>query len=153
MGLNRDVVEQYFTGTASRIEGVGLDAIAREAARPAPRRPSAARAAARWISISAASTISASTAKTTSGTPPRSPQLQHAVVQNDPAAYAEYARAVNEQGRELCTLRGLFEFAPGEPRAAGRGRAGQPRSSSGSTPGPCRTARSARRPTRRWPWP
>ena len=31
IGLNRSLVEKYFTGTASRIEGVGLDVLAREA--------------------------------------------------------------------------------------------------------------------------
>ena len=78
-------------------------------------------------------------------------RLQHAVVQNDPRAYEEYARAINQQGHDLCTLRGLFELLPGdavpldevEPAA---------RSSSDSTPAPCRTARSAKRPTRPWRW-
>ncbi len=41
-------------------------------------------------------------------------RLQHAVVNNDPAAYAEYAKAVNEQTRKLYTLRGLFEFTDGQ---------------------------------------
>ena len=31
IGLNRALVEQYFTGTASRIEGIGLDVLAKEA--------------------------------------------------------------------------------------------------------------------------
>src|SRR5207237_2141914 len=31
IGLNRSLVEKYFTGTASRIEGVGLEVLAREA--------------------------------------------------------------------------------------------------------------------------
>src|ERR1017187_5466820 len=31
IGLNREVIDRYFTGTASRIAGVGLDVIAREA--------------------------------------------------------------------------------------------------------------------------
>jgi len=34
---------------------------------------------------------------------------------NDSQAYADYARAVNDQSTKLCTLRGLFEFVPGEP--------------------------------------
>ena len=29
--------------------------------------------------------------------------------------YAEYAAAINDQSRDLMTLRGLFEFAPAEP--------------------------------------
>ena len=31
IGLNKSLVEKYFTGTPSRIEGVGLDVLAREA--------------------------------------------------------------------------------------------------------------------------
>jgi glutamate synthase domain-containing protein 2 len=31
IGLNKDLIDRYFTGTASRIEGVGLDVLAREA--------------------------------------------------------------------------------------------------------------------------
>src|SRR6201746_1912798 len=31
IGLNKKLVDEYFTGTASRIEGVGLDVLAREA--------------------------------------------------------------------------------------------------------------------------
>ena len=42
IGLNKTVVEKYFTGTASRIEGVGLDVLAREAMLQAsPRVPAA----------------------------------------------------------------------------------------------------------------
>src|SRR3972149_3247206 len=44
-------------------------------------------------------------------------KLQHAVMKNDPKIYAEYAKLINEQSRELLTLRGLFEFVPGEPVA------------------------------------
>ncbi len=31
IGLNQKLIDKYFTGTASRIEGVGLDVLAREA--------------------------------------------------------------------------------------------------------------------------
>ena len=31
IGLNRVIVDKYFTGTVSRIEGVGLDVLVREA--------------------------------------------------------------------------------------------------------------------------
>ena len=71
VGLSRELIDQYFTGTPSRISGCDLRVIAREAMErhragfepPAP---------ARWNSISAASTISGSTAKSTCGTPRRS---------------------------------------------------------------------------------
>ena len=42
-------------------------------------------------------------------------RLQHAVVQNDPQVYEQYAQAINQQGRDLCTLRGLFELSGGPP--------------------------------------
>ncbi len=42
-------------------------------------------------------------------------KLQQAVIQNDAKIYAEYAQAVNDQTRNLLTLRGLFEFTPGQP--------------------------------------
>ena len=41
IGLNKQLVDKYFTGTASRIEGVGLDVLAREAHAEAPATPSA----------------------------------------------------------------------------------------------------------------
>ena len=42
-------------------------------------------------------------------------KLQHAVRFNDAKAYAEYAKAVNDQSKNLYTLRGLFEFNAGQP--------------------------------------
>ncbi|MFZ2148223.1 MAG: glutamate synthase-related protein [Sedimentisphaerales bacterium] len=42
-------------------------------------------------------------------------RLQHAVQNGDEQAYADYARAVNDQSQKLCTLRGLFEFVSGQP--------------------------------------
>ncbi len=39
IGLNKALVDQYFTGTASRIEGVGLDVLAREAQAEARSSP------------------------------------------------------------------------------------------------------------------
>ena len=35
IGLNREVIDRYFTWTPSRVEGVGLDAIHAEALAPA----------------------------------------------------------------------------------------------------------------------
>jgi len=42
-------------------------------------------------------------------------RLQHAVQNGNEQAYADYARAVNDQSQKLCTLRGRFEFVPGQP--------------------------------------
>jgi len=114
VGLNRAVIDKYFAGTASRIEGCGLDAIAREAlARhragfqpPAPGSLELEFGGEYHYRLDGEKHL---------WNPNTIVRLQHAVVQNDPKIYAEYARAINDQTRELMTLRGLFEFAPGEP--------------------------------------
>jgi glutamate synthase domain-containing protein 2/glutamate synthase domain-containing protein 1/glutamate synthase domain-containing protein 3 len=114
VGLDRSVIDAYFERTASRIEGADLEVIAREALarhRSAfgPQPPGASEIdyggeyhlrldgeRHLWNQRTVAS-------------------LQHAVRANDPQAYAEYARLVDDQARALCTLRGLFELVPGEP--------------------------------------
>ncbi len=109
IGLSRQVVDRYFTGTASRIEGVGLDVIAEEARRKhefafqplgeadAELQPGGEyqyRAKGEYHLINP-QTIS---------------KLQHAVRQENAAGYREYAALINDQSRRLCTLRGLMEF-------------------------------------------
>jgi len=113
VGLNREFVDEYFAGTSSRIGGIGLEEIAQEAI---SRHKSAFQQHPAGVlgldfggeyhfrrggeqHLWNSTTVS---------------RLQHAVVNNDPAAYAEYAGAVNEQTRKLYTLRGLFEFTDGE---------------------------------------
>ncbi len=114
VGLSRDVVDRYFAGTASRIEGADLDVIAREAlarhrAAFGPRRPGSLEldhGGEYHYRLDGENHLWNPTTVTC---------LQHAVIRNDPQKYAEFAKAVNDQSRELCTLRGLFELVPGEP--------------------------------------
>ena len=113
IGLNRAFVDEYFTGTSSRIGGIGLDEVAIEAI-------------ARHKSAFEQRPIGAldldfggeyhyrKMGERHLWNPTTVARLQHAVKNDDPAAYADYARAVNDQSRELCTLRGLFEFVPGQ---------------------------------------
>ncbi|HUT88119.1 MAG TPA: glutamate synthase large subunit [Thermoguttaceae bacterium] len=114
VGLNREVVDAYFAGTPSRIEGIGPDVIAGEAlarhrAAYGPRE-----------SGSLELDFEGEYHHRHDGekhlwNPDTITRLQHAVIQNDPDVYAEYARAINDQSRGLYTLRGLLEFVPGEP--------------------------------------
>jgi len=113
IGLNRDVIDRYFTGTSSRIGGVGLDVIAREVLarhRSAyqPREPGSLELGfdgEYHYRIDGENHLWNPQTVTT---------LQHAVMNDDPNLYAEYAQAVNDQSRKLCTLRGLFQFVPGK---------------------------------------
>ncbi len=114
IGLNREVIDSYFKGTASRVEGVGLEVIALEAlARHEqgfePRPASALELAfggEYYHRVDGEDHL---------WNPTTISRLQQAVRANDPKKYAEYAKAVNDQSRKLCTLRGLFEFVPGTP--------------------------------------
>ena len=72
VGLDRSVIDRYFTGTPSRIAGSDLGRDRPRGDRAAPHRLPAAPNPVRSISTSAANTSSGSTAKSTSGIPTRS---------------------------------------------------------------------------------
>ncbi len=114
IGLNRAVIDRYFAGTASQIEGAGLEVIAREAmarhqAAFQPGVPGGLE-----LDFGGEYQLRLDGEKHF-WNPDTVVNLQHAVVQNNPQRYADYAKAVNDQSRRLMTLRGLFEFVPGEP--------------------------------------
>ncbi|HET8547053.1 MAG TPA: glutamate synthase large subunit, partial [Bryobacteraceae bacterium] len=110
IGLNKDVVEKYFTGTSSRIEGVGLDVLAREAELKHEHafKP----------------LIETSDTELDVGgqyhyrvrgeyhllNPLTISKLQHAVRQNRFETFAEYTQLINDQSRQLCTIRGLMKL-------------------------------------------
>jgi len=113
IGLDRALVERYFPGTPTRIEGIGLDVIAREAlARHAQAFPEVRAASVRlddrgeyrWRRDG----------EHHQWNPQVIAKLQHAVKADDADVYREYAEMVDASSRESRTLRGLFEFAPTE---------------------------------------
>jgi glutamate synthase domain-containing protein 2/glutamate synthase domain-containing protein 3 len=114
IGLNHEVIDAYFTGTASRIEGAGLDVIAREvlARHRAAHQP---RAAGELELDHEGEYQFRLDGEKHLWNPETITRLQQAVVKNDREEYALFAREFNEQTRKLCTLRGLFEFVPGAP--------------------------------------
>ncbi|MGA2067426.1 MAG: glutamate synthase large subunit [Thermoguttaceae bacterium] len=114
VGLDRALVEEYFCGTASRIGGVGLEVIAREAL--ARHEAGFGRREAGQLELDFGGEYQFRLdGEAHLWNPTTVTTLQHAVLEGDPRLYEEFARAVNDQSRELCTLRGLFEFVPGEP--------------------------------------
>ncbi|MDB5730106.1 MAG: glutamate synthase subunit alpha, partial [Variovorax sp.] len=109
IGLNSDTVEKYFTGTASRVEGIGVFEIAEEALRM--------HAAAFGDDPVLAGMLDAGGeyAWRTRGedhmwTPDAIAKLQHSTRANNWSTYKEYAQLINDQSRRHMTLRGLFEF-------------------------------------------
>ena len=100
VGLQKAFVDKYFTGTASNIEGIGLFEVAEEAARlhalafgDDPLLDERARRR-------AASTQYRVRGEEHMWTPDSIAKLQHAARANSYSTYSEYARLINEQGRQ-----------------------------------------------------
>ncbi|MBN1343577.1 MAG: glutamate synthase large subunit [Phycisphaerae bacterium] len=114
IGLNRQVVDAYFKGAASRVQGIGLDVIAREALTRhqdayEPRPPG-------MLDLDFGGEYHHRLdGEDHLWNPWTIARLQHAVRNDDAKAYADYAQAVNDQSRRLYTLRGLFELVPDQP--------------------------------------
>ncbi len=115
VGLKSSFVEQYFAGTVTTIEGIGIEEVAAEAVRwhrdafgdnPIYQH-------ALDVGGDYAFRIRGEDHAWTSETIGK---LQHASRANDAKTYAEYAQLINEQNERLLTLRGLFDFKfAGEP--------------------------------------
>src|SRR3984893_17052650 len=109
VGLKSDFVAEYFTGTATRIEGVALTQIAEETVRrhrgafgDAPIYRDALDVGGEY-QFRLRGEDHAWTAATVSA-------LQHAVRGNLPDQYRVYAKVSNEQSEQLLTIRGLFRL-------------------------------------------
>src|SRR5579862_7212316 len=114
IGLNKSLVDQYFTGTASRIEGVGLEVLAEEARR---KHEYALRPA---TDFETELSVGGNYQYRVRGeyhlyNPQTVAKLQHAVQDSSFATFREYTNLIDQQNKQLCTLRGLMEFKPGTP--------------------------------------
>ena len=109
IGLDRRVVDKYFTGTVSRIEGIGLDVIAQEAILRH-------RHAYRPMAESEADLAAGGNYQYRVGgeyhlvNPETIAKLQHAVRQKNFETFKEYTDLIDRQNSQLCTLRGLLEL-------------------------------------------
>ena len=109
VGLNKELVDAYFSGTASRMEGVGLDVLAREAQMKHEY-------AFQPLTESETDLVVGGQYQYREGgeyhllNPATISKLQHAVRQNNPATFQEYTDLIDEQSKHLCTLRGLMKL-------------------------------------------
>ncbi len=113
IGLNKELVEEYFTGTASRIEGIGLDLLAREAIMKH-------QAAFHPAESDTELPVGGNYAYRLRGeyhllNPLTIAKMQHAIKANSFATFKEYTDLMDEQSRHLCTLRSLFRFTKSKP--------------------------------------
>ena len=111
IGLNKNVVDKYFTGTTSRIEGMGLDEIARETLAkhflafskkeiPVERLPTGG--IYQWKRKGEFHLFNPQTIHL----------LQYSTRMNDYALFKKYSKLVNDQSEKAVTLRSLFSFKP-----------------------------------------
>ncbi|HEV3006465.1 MAG TPA: glutamate synthase large subunit, partial [Pirellulales bacterium] len=116
IGLNRALVDEYFTWTASRIGGVGIETIAEETLRwhelAYPTRHDVPRNLGldvggqyQWRRKGEAHLFN----------PEVVAKLQHATRINSRDDFKKYCELIDNQERQLLTLRGLLELKPGTP--------------------------------------
>ena len=118
IGLGEELIERYFTGTVSRLGGIGLDELAAEtAARHAIANPSRPQERAhrklelggeyQWRREGEHHLFNPETVF----------KLQHATRAKRYDIFKEYTSRVDDQARRLATLRGLFRFETERPGA------------------------------------
>ncbi|MGH9270660.1 MAG: glutamate synthase-related protein, partial [Ilumatobacteraceae bacterium] len=111
IGLGDELVERYFTGTFSRLGGIGLDQVAAEvAARHASAHPTRPEERAhrklelggeyQWRREGEVHLFNPETVF----------KLQHSTRAKRYDIFRQYSRAVDDQSKQLATLRGLFEL-------------------------------------------
>ena len=109
IGLNKSLVDKYFRGTSSTVEGIGLFEVAEEALRLHRL------AFGKDPVLANALDVGGEYAYRVRGedhlwTPDAIAKLQHATRANNFSTYKEYAQLINDQSKRHLTLRGLFEF-------------------------------------------
>ena len=109
IGLSSDTISKYFTGTPSRVEGIGVFEIAEEAIRTHKAAFGADPVLANALDAGGEYAWRAR-GEEHMWTPDAIAKLQHSTRANNWNTYKEYAQLINDQSRRHLTLRGLFEF-------------------------------------------
>ncbi len=115
IGINTKVVDKYFPNTPTRIQGIDLYQIEKEIAKRHQKAFASQEVAAnleleiggeyRWRRDGEKHLFNPLTIA----------KLQQSVRNNEPESYKEFADMVNEQSKNLMTIRGLFEFSNYDP--------------------------------------
>ena len=109
IGLNKSLVDKYFKGTASNVEGIGLFEVAEEALLHHKAAFSADPVLANALDAGGEYAFRIR-GEDHMWTPDAIAKLQHATRANNYSTYKEYAQIINDQSKRHMTLRGLFEF-------------------------------------------
>jgi glutamate synthase (NADPH) large chain len=117
LGLNQEVVDRYFTGATNRIQGIGLDELAKEALvkhyfafskKTIPNDRLPVGGIYQWKRKGEFHLFNPTTIHL----------LQFATRMNDYHTFKKYSKAVNDQSEKAATLRSLFRFKQQRPAIA-----------------------------------
>ncbi len=109
IGLSRELVDKYFTGTSTQVGGIGVFEVAEEALRL--HRDAFGDSPVLAHMLDAGGEYAWRTrGEEHMWTPDAIARLQHATRSGNFQTYKEYAQVINDQSRRHLTLRGLFEF-------------------------------------------
>jgi glutamate synthase (NADPH) large chain len=114
VGLAGSLVEKYFTGTTSSIEGIDVLGVAEEAIRIHKAAFDEDDPVLRSMLDAGGEYAWRVRGEEHMWTPDAIARLQQAARQNSGQAYKEYAAIINDQARRHMTFRGLFEFRFGD---------------------------------------
>ena len=127
IGLEPELVDRHFTGTPSRIGGIGIGDPRRARRSTAMPAPTPARTA--TCSRSAASTPGGDDGEYHQWNPETIALLQHAVRHGGYETYEEYSQLVNDEAVRSATLRGLLAVPQGGRADPARARSSRRRRS------------------------
>ncbi len=111
VGLNHELIEKFLPGTASRIEGIGLEEIAREVG----ERQKIAFADASKVLQSGGQYAFRKEGEKHLWTPQSLAAFRQAVQGGDYEKFKVYSKLINDQSERQATLRGLFKFKQTTP--------------------------------------
>ena len=113
VGLSTPFVSRYFTGTATMVEGVGIEEIARETVERHRLAYGDAPVYRNMLPVGGEYAYRLR-GEAHNWNPDSIAKLQHAVRANLPDTWREYAQLMNDQSKRLMTLRGLLDLKPAD---------------------------------------
>ncbi len=113
VGLSKALVDAYFTGTATQIEGVGLDEIAKETVERHRLAFGEAPVYRNMLDVGGDYAYRLR-GEAHNWSPDTVALLQHAVRGNSLEKYRAFAKLLNDQSEQLLTIRGLFRIKDAE---------------------------------------
>jgi glutamate synthase (NADPH/NADH) large chain len=113
VGLSSAFIDKYFTGTATSIEGVGLQEVAEETVRRHATAYGDNPIYKKMLDVGGMYQLRLR-GEEHAWTAGNIASLQHAVRGNIPEKYKEFAQTINDQSERMLTIRGLMDLKPAD---------------------------------------